>query len=82
MPVERLRRAPNEQEAAWTGAPQPTAAQFGAIMTWVANATVKLAARINTDPWGPVELQAIAAVHESLVGGRAEVIADFQDDRF
>ena len=29
MPVERLRRAPNEQEAAWIGAPQPTAAPVG-----------------------------------------------------
>jgi hypothetical protein len=30
--------------------------------------SIKLAARTNTGPCGSVELQTIAAVHESLVG--------------
>ena len=37
-------------------------------MTRMVQAIVKLAARTNTGPCGSVELQAIAAVHESLVG--------------
>jgi hypothetical protein len=46
-----------------------------AITTRMVQVTVKLAARTNTGPCGSVELQTIAAVHESLVllGGDIEL---------
>jgi hypothetical protein len=46
------------------------------IMVEIVRATVKLAARTNTGPCVPDELQAIAAVHESRVGTKRTCRAD------
>ena len=58
---------PDEQEAVRIGATSGSN-QVEAIITRMVQATIKLTARTNTGPCGSVELQAIAAVIESLIG--------------
>jgi hypothetical protein len=56
----------DEQETVWMGATSGSN-QVEAIITRMVQATIKVTGRTNTGSCGSVELQAIAAVHESLI---------------